>query len=85
LGKIFFLFFSYNQKEPTPVFIFQKPRKSLRVNCLVKKESSRPAKNKNQLRVVEPKDYVLMNPSGGGVLSKTGQTKSVEDLIKPKS
>jgi len=46
------------------------------------KESSGTVKSEYQLRIFEPKDYVLMNPSGGGALSRTDQLKTIQDILK---
>jgi hypothetical protein len=70
--------------QPTPVFIFQRPKTCGGVVLLAKEESTQIVKSETQLRLVEQKDYSLMVPAGGGVLSKADQLKAVEARLKPK-
>jgi hypothetical protein len=63
-------------------FYFSKPQKPLKEWSVLVKESSGTVKSEYQLRIFEPKDYVLMNPSGGGALSRTDQLKTIQDILK---
>ncbi len=51
---------------------------------MAKEESTQIVKSETQLRPVEQKDYSLMVPNVGGVLSKADELKSVEERLKPK-
>ena len=51
---------------------------------MAKEESTQIVKSETQLRAFKQKDYNLMIPSAGGVLSKADQLRVVEDRLKLK-
>jgi hypothetical protein len=80
-GFLFFLFFCYNYKQTTMVFIFLKPNEFLEATSLAQEESTQILKSETQLRTVKQKERQLMIPDAVGALSRADQLRNVEESL----